>query len=532
MIRKLLTVSFALLLTTGTAHAYQSTINPLLPVQNSPITSPPVRGNFQAAYNDINNIYSLLPGTVGTVTTVSCTNAHGVTCTSSGGTSPALTFTLGAITPTSVTASGAGSFGSTLTVGGNTSIAGSLTTNITGATQCLRVNSGGVISGTGSDCGAGSGGGVTTFSAGTTGFTPSSPASGDVVLSGVLSVANGGTGNGAFTQGSVIFASTSGIFSQNNAHFFWDNTNVRLGIGTATPSTALVVIGTTTSTTFAGAGTGLTGTAASLTAGTVTTNANLTGPITSTGNATSIASQTGTGSTFAMSASPAFTGTVTGVNEALTGTFTAVGSAAIGTTSLGSGFLTIGTPSFSDTAGTTAIQATGNINNYYQEVIQNSNAGSSASADYIAGGNDMNATTHYLDLGKNGSAGGVAPFTSADASYLYTIDNELDLSSVVAGGTINLSAGATPTTEVSISTAGVALSQITGSTQCLHVNTSGVISGTGSDCGSGGGAVSITALDTSIVVSPSPITGTGTVAAGNFIKATTVEVAMNSFGGL
>jgi hypothetical protein len=45
-------------------------------------------------------------------------------------------------------------------------------------------------------------------------------------------------------------------------------------------------------------------------AATVTTNANLTGPITSVGNATSIASQTGTGSTFAMSASPTFTGLV------------------------------------------------------------------------------------------------------------------------------------------------------------------------------------------------------------------------------
>lgn len=43
-------------------------------------------------------------------------------------------------------------------------------------------------------------------------------------------------------------------------------------------------------------------------AATVTTNANLTGPITSSGNTTSVASQTGTGSTFAMAASPTFTG--------------------------------------------------------------------------------------------------------------------------------------------------------------------------------------------------------------------------------
>lgn len=54
---------------------------------------------------------------------------------------------------------------------------------------------------------------------------------------------------------------------------------------------------------------GVTTTAGSLTA-TVITNANLSGPISSSGNTTSITSQTGTGTTFAMSASPTFTGTV------------------------------------------------------------------------------------------------------------------------------------------------------------------------------------------------------------------------------
>jgi hypothetical protein len=46
--------------------------------------------------------------------------------------------------------------------------------------------------------------------------------------------------------------------------------------------------GALTSTSFSGAGTGLTGTASSLTAGTVTTNANLTGDVTSSGNATTL----------------------------------------------------------------------------------------------------------------------------------------------------------------------------------------------------------------------------------------------------
>ncbi len=64
----------------------------------------------------------------------------------------------------------------------------------------------------------------------------------------------------------------------------------------------LAVIGNTSGTNT-GDQTNITGNAA-----TVTTNANLTGPITSVGNATSIASQTGTGTTFAMSASPTFTG--------------------------------------------------------------------------------------------------------------------------------------------------------------------------------------------------------------------------------
>lgn len=68
---------------------------------------------------------------------------------------------------------------------------------------------------------------------------------------------------------------------------------------TFNPSTGVL-----SSTSFTGAGTGLTGTAASLTAGSVTTNANLTGPITSSGNATSIASQTGTGTKFVVDTSP------------------------------------------------------------------------------------------------------------------------------------------------------------------------------------------------------------------------------------
>lgn len=66
----------------------------------------------------------------------------------------------------------------------------------------------------------------------------------------------------------------------------------------------------------AGIATNLTGTAAGLTAGTVTTNANLIGPITSVGNATSLATQTGTGSRIVVDTSPTLVTPILGVATA------------------------------------------------------------------------------------------------------------------------------------------------------------------------------------------------------------------------
>lgn len=45
------------------------------------------------------------------------------------------------------------------------------------------------------------------------------------------------------TSGSVIFAGASGVLSQDNSKFFWDNTNKYLGIGTSSPSYSLHVVG-------------------------------------------------------------------------------------------------------------------------------------------------------------------------------------------------------------------------------------------------------------------------------------------------
>lgn len=52
----------------------------------------------------------------------------------------------------------------------------------------------------------------------------------------VVALGNGGTGTATqFTQGSVVFAGTAGVYAQRNNGFFWDDTNYLLGIGTALP---------------------------------------------------------------------------------------------------------------------------------------------------------------------------------------------------------------------------------------------------------------------------------------------------------
>lgn len=63
-------------------------------------------------------------------------------------------------------------------------------------------------------------------------------------IGGTLSVAKGGTGTTTqFTPGSVVYAGASGVYSQDNANFFWDDVNKRLGIGTDAPTVELQVVG-------------------------------------------------------------------------------------------------------------------------------------------------------------------------------------------------------------------------------------------------------------------------------------------------
>lgn len=78
----------------------------------------------------------------------------------------------------------------------------------------------------------------------------SNPAFGQLSLTagvtGTLPVANGGTGTStAFTTGSVVFAGASGVYSQDNSKFFWDDTNNRLGINSAVPNANMTIVSNT-----------------------------------------------------------------------------------------------------------------------------------------------------------------------------------------------------------------------------------------------------------------------------------------------
>jgi len=65
-------------------------------------------------------------------------------------------------------------------------------------------------------------------------------------VTGTLPVANGGTNATSWTTGSVVFASSSTALGQDNDNLFWDDTNNRLGIGTAAPTQTFDLVSSAT----------------------------------------------------------------------------------------------------------------------------------------------------------------------------------------------------------------------------------------------------------------------------------------------
>lgn len=87
-------------------------------------------------------------------------------------------------------------------------------------------------------------------------------------------------------------------------------------------------------------------------------------------------------------------------------------------------------------------------------------------------------------------------------------------------GTGTLVFGTAPTISSLNATVAMTLAFITGSTQCLQVNTSGVVSGTGAACGSGGGGA-VSSVTGGIGVTVTPTTGAVVVSAPVVTRNTT-----------
>ena len=95
--------------------------------------------------------------------------------------------------------------------------------------------------------------GVTSFSAGTTGFTPSTGTTGAVTLAGTLATTNGGTGLTSFTANGITYASSTSALATGSALTF-DGTNlsttgqvISTKTGSATDATGQVYLNGSTS---------------------------------------------------------------------------------------------------------------------------------------------------------------------------------------------------------------------------------------------------------------------------------------------
>jgi hypothetical protein len=77
---------------------------------------------------------------------------------------------------------------------------------------------------------------VVSFSAGTTGFTPSTATTGAVTLAGTLATTNGGTGLTSFTSGGVVYASSTSALATGSALTF---NGTLLTVASSTPKIIL-----------------------------------------------------------------------------------------------------------------------------------------------------------------------------------------------------------------------------------------------------------------------------------------------------
>jgi len=190
---------------------------------------------------------------------------------------------------------------------------------------------------------------------------------------------------------------------------------------------------------------------------------------------------------------------------------------------------------FSDTNIVMSAQASANT--YVQGIIQNSNSGTSASADFIVANNLSTATTYYGDFGINSSTfSGTGSLNAANATYVTATSGDLSLGTTTSNS-IHLVINGSATDAMTINTSGaVAFNGSYGTSgQALLSGGSsaalswGILTGTGGGTGVNNGSNTITlggsfttsgAFTTTLTVTAStnvtlPTTGTLATLAGS-----------------
>jgi hypothetical protein len=356
-------------------------------------------------------------------------------------------------------------------------VTGSLTTNLTGGgTQCVQASNTGVLSGTGSACGSGSG--AVNSVTNSDGTLTISPTTGSVVASLNLAHTNGWTVAQSIASASAT-AFAVGLNGATNPAFNVDASTASMTAGLnvkgagsgGTVALSLIDSGTNTNLTINAKGSGTIGIGnVSTGAVTITPALTLSAALTY-GGVTLSNSVAGTGS-MVLATSPTLVTPVLGVAA---GTSLALGGCTIGSNTLCAGLtnltgnVTVTSASFGLTGNISAAAWTTNGIRYKNIAATLTDTSSSGTVAAI-----------YNDVwgGNTNAASSATVYTNAYGSY-YKVP--------VAGTNVTFT-NAYALGADSISTTSLLIGGITGSTQCLHVSTTGLVSGTGSDCGSGGGS--------------------------------------------
>ena len=144
-----------------------------------------------------------------------------------------------------------------------------------------------------------------------------------------------------------------------------------------------------------------------------TTNVTATGAVSgnTVASTTTVAAGTAVTAGTSVTATTSVTGATVIANKAIAPTAT-------------TGAYSYGTLSYTDTNIFESSQTS--VDSYAQKILQNTNSGSSASADYVVSNNLGTATTYFGNFGMNSSTfSGIGPFQLPNAVYLYSTDSDL-----------------------------------------------------------------------------------------------------------